>query len=288
MVNIQKLKDWFTPSKQRIILLIAVFVMAIFLFKDCGRTNNDDQITQMEQNIAAYKDSLHKERNKVGEWQYKHAVLASTNKTLEEQNSELAAEVEKQKGKVIYLSKINVQLNQTIDSLMNTPDNPGSITVNPNDDGSQDVNWKYAKDYGDGNSRYMEGTAKIVFRNDTSITKTYISPNGDTIKLKIPLIDEDSVLVSIPIDKMNVKLVTGLERDKKDDVLRIFVRSEYPGFNVTNIEGAIIDPQKDELIKSYFPNKRWVIGPVIGGGFDGDLKPTIFVGAGITFKLISF
>lgn len=282
------------PTVQKITLLLVIFILCAILFKDCGRTLTDDRITKLEQNIAAFKDTLIIERNKVGEWQAKHAVIAATAKDLKILNEELYNEVQKQKGNVIYLSKINAQLEQKIKDLQNTPDDPDNITVNVNNDGTQTVNWKYDTVYSKGNERHMVGTAKIGFMNDTAVVKTYITDKGDTLSIRIPLIDKDDVIVNIPKDIIKMTLVTGLERDEKDDVLRIFVRSSYPGFQVTDLEGAIIDPQKDELIKSYFPRKRFVIGTYGGIGatfnmFD-NYKPAIgpSIGISLTYKIFEF
>lgn len=276
-------------SVQKVLLILAIFVMAIFLFKDCGRTNNDDLITRYKQNITALEEDVQIERNKNKDLQYSKAVLAATNKTLKDLNTELADEVAKQKGKVIYISKINAELRIKIGDLENK-NRPGSITVDVNEDGTQNVNWNAHKTY-TGADFKIAGTAKIVFRQDTSISKMYVTDKQDTVFVKIPIIDEDSVVVSIPTATLNVDVVTGLERDTKTNKLKIFVRSDFEGFDALDINGTLIDPQKDDLIKSYFPRKRFVVGPVVGGGvgiIDGQFKAVPFVGGGIMIKIWEF
>jgi len=85
---------------------------------------------------------------------------------------------------------------------------------------------------------------------------------------------------------MSMHLVTGLtEEDKK---LKIFIRSDFPGFSITKLDGAIIDPQKSDIIKSFFPKKKWGIGPSITLGLDNNLKPAISVGISVSYNIINF
>jgi biopolymer transport protein ExbD len=272
------LKD---PKKQRLLLLVGIFVLSIFLFKDCGRTKTDNEVTQLKQNIEAYKDSLTVSKNKAKEIQYNNGVLAATNNNLNELNKDLANEVDKQKGKVIFLTKSNASLVDSINKLKN-----GNITVKVNGDGSQDIAWHFDTLYAAGNGHYIKGNIHVLpLTHDTTIM---IKTKTGNVALTIPKITSDDVEVSIPKDSIAFTLITGLERDKESNSLKIFVRSPYPGFSVTKLEGAIIDPQKDPLIKSYFPRKRFVIGPQIGAGLTGDLKLRLFIGLGVTYKIFEF
>lgn len=274
------------PTVQRILLLICVFVLAIFLFKGCGRSATDDKITRLEQNICAYKDSLTTSKNKEGELQYNMGLLAATNDDLSLLSDELADEVEKQKGKVIYLSKINAELHDSITEISNKSKG-SSVTVKANADGTQDIDWSYEVHYDEFNSRQMEGKARIGFHDDSVIVKTTITDIGDSIRIEIPVIDEDNVVICIPKDIIRMSFSTGLE-EAEDGKMKIYLKSDYPGFTPTKIEGALIDPQESELIKSYFPRKRFVVGPMIGGGLTSDIKLSIFIGVGVTYKIFEF
>jgi len=295
-MNWKNILKWIkNPTVQRIFLLVTVFVLLVLLFKNCGRTSYDDYKTEMEQNISYYKDSLTKERNKVGQIEYERAVLASSKKDLEKQNSNLASELRKEKGNVIYLANINASLKQKIIDLQNSVDKPESIIVTVNDDGTQNLAWRYDTIYSQGNERHMLGVAKISFDKDSTITQVTITDKGDTLKIEVPLIDKNKVIISIPTDVMKIKLTTGLKR-ADDNLLKIFVRSDYPGFTITGIDGALIDPHKDPLIQSYFPRKRFVVGFSLGVGATVDVfgisSPPISIGptigVGLTYKIFEF
>lgn len=270
------------PTLQKIVMIVTIFILSVFIFKDCGRTTTDDAVTKLEQNIAYYKDSLIIQKNKNKDIEYSRAVLAATNKNLESLNSDIKKEIEKEKGKVIYLSKLNTKL---VDSLNHINSKNGNVDVRLNSDGSTTISWSYDTTYSEGNFHGISGNVKMFFVNDTIRT---ITENGSLINIISPKIDKKSIEVNIPVDEMHIALITGLQRNKETNNLEIFVRSDYPGFNVTKIDGAIIDPQKDALIKSYFPRKRFVIGPQIGAGISTNLKPSIFIGIGLTYKIFEF
>ena len=52
--------------------------------------------------------------------------------------------------------------------------------------------------------------------------------------------------------------------ENKDGLLEIFVKSDYPGFKVSKLDGALIDPKKSNVLKKYFPEKRWGLGVYCG------------------------
>lgn len=279
------------PTIQRLLMLVAIFILAVMLFKNCGRTNTDDQILKLEQNISYYKDSLRIEKNKVGDLEYQRSVLAADKKNLEKLNADLAAEVKKEKGTVIYLNKVIIGLNNRIDSLMNGK-NGGTIDVKVNDNGTQTIVFTYDKIYSQGNERHVDGNIDVVFYSDKFVTQTIVTSKGDTVKVKVPLINENAVMVSLPKDSIIMTVVTGLQEDKKTGNLEIFVRSNYPGFKIYKLDGALIDPQKSELIKSYFPPEKWGIGFTLGGCIMVDKNGAInigpMIGVGISYDLWSF
>lgn len=95
-------------------------------------------------------------------------------------------------------------------------------------------------------------------------------------------VDSSSVNAAITKNEIGVSLITGLKRE--DGVVKIFVRSDYPGFNVTKLEGAVVQ-QDDEIFKA--KEKHFIIGPQIGVGVGrGGITP--YIGAGLTYKIFAF
>jgi hypothetical protein len=258
------------PTYQRIAMLVGIFVLAFFLFKNCGRTNTDNEITQLKQNLSYYQDSLKIEKNKAKETEYTRSVLAAKNKTLEDLNADLSAEVKKEKGTVINLNKIVIELTNRIIELTND----SNIVIKVWPDGSQSIEWRYDTVYSPGNERHLSSSSRFNFLKDTT------------------LIDKKSVSVKILEDRLKMTLVTGLQEDKDTKLLKIFVRSDYPGFSVSKIDGAIIDPQKSELIKSYFPKEKFGLGFNLGYGAalctDGKIRTGLILSVGISYNLITF
>jgi len=254
-------------NTQRILMIIIIFIFGFFLFKDCGRTIDDDKVTRLKQNIEYCKDSLVIVKNKANEIEYQRSVLASEKEKLEEQNLNLYKEVEKQKGTVISLTETKASLTSEIIELENKLDD--SVEYYVYSDGTQSISWQYDTVYSKGNSKYIWGSTKFNFLDNEQ------------------LIDEESIRITLK-DSLNFSLITGLEEDPDTEILNIFVRSNYPGFNVSRIDGAIIDPHESKLIQSYFPEEKFGIGFTLGYGInvdDGNIKvgPALIIGATYNF-----
>ena len=96
----------------------------------------------------------------------------------------------------------------------------------------------------------------------------------------------------ITTDEFGMSLITGLT-ENKDGLLEIFIKSPYPGFKVTSIDGALIDPNESEVIKKYFPPKRWAIGFYGGYGIYYDpLKISagsgLQIGIGLQYNILQW
>jgi hypothetical protein len=252
---------------QKIGLIIIIFILVILLFKDCGRTPADDNLLQLQQNLSYYKDSLIKERNLNGDLEYKRSVLATSLKDLEKTNKYLYDELQKEKGNVIFLNSVKIKLENEIRILKGT--DPGIIIIKNKN--NHKILLKIDTTYSKGNSRLL-------------ITETSFVTN-DTCG-----INRDSLQIKVLKDITEFSLVTGLS-ENTEKLLQIFVRSDYPGFSVSQLDGAIIDPHKSELIKSYFPEKRIGVGVNIGYGLgiiDNSIKIGPYIGVGISYNLFQF
>jgi hypothetical protein len=76
----------------------------------------------------------------------------------------------------------------------------------------------------------------------------------------------------------------------------IFVTPKYPGMKITEIEGAVIDPHKSDVLKTMFPNKKWSVGPYVGIGIGAGYGlngnpiagPVFNIGLGVQYSLFKF
>jgi hypothetical protein len=95
-------------------------------------------------------------------------------------------------------------------------------------------------------------------------------------------------------DEMGFSFITGLR--EKDKALEIFVTPKYPGMKITDIEGAVIDPYKSDVLKSMFPNKKWSVGPYVGIGVGAGYGlngkpiagPVFNIGLGVQYSWFKF
>lgn len=253
MTNIWKRKD--------LVLVAGVAILFILLFRQCDKTASLKNASDLSAlNIKALNDSMTVEKNKSGEVTYAKDMLLTSKKELESLNKDLAQELDKAKGTVIALQKVNSIIKSDTVYIENT------VTAYPNN--SYGLNWAYDTTYSVGNYRKFSGSS--FFTIDTirnSVT------HGET---------------KINQDEIGFSFVTGIREKDKD--LEIFITPKYPDMKITDIEGAIIDPQKSDVLKKMFPNKRWSLGPYVGvgigagTGFDGKPVAGLIFNVGISLQ----
>ena len=261
----QKLKDFSMRKDLWYILAIAVVIM--LLLRQCDATKKAEIREKMSNaNIEALKDSVRTEKNKVGDLiSVKKALLADKD-NLALLNKDLDEEVKKLKGKIITIQKIGGTI---------TISEPITVTneVVKYRDGAYGLAWNYDTVYSEGNYRKFSGETSVLVDSSKNI-----SSKGTTIKQ----------------DELALTLVTGLR--EKNGALEIYVDPQYPGMTITRIDGAIIEPQKSDVIKKYFPQKKWSIGPMLGIGMSAGygingqpiFGPTVTFGIGISYGLFKF
>lgn len=260
VVNNEKgeIKSWFNANKQRNILLIICIVLVgiIFLLKSCNNSLKNE-LNGSKQNEKALSDSIRVEKDKNGKIEYEKNILIADKKQLKDLNSDLYNSVKTEKGKVISLEKI-------IAGFKNEPKKPTTTvtTIAKYGKFNYGLNWCFDTTYNKDNSRVIEGETMVY------VDSLIVIPG----------------LTYLKKDNIKFNLITGIKENK--DNLEIFVKSDYPGFYVSKLDGAIVDIKP--LIKKYVKPKRFSIGPYIGAGINGNLKPSIQIGIGINYSLIQF
>ena len=256
--------DLIKKIDSRLILLGGIVILVLLLFRQCEATKFASSETQRyKNNVAALSDTIEATKNKLGKTQYEKSVLVASYDELKDLNSDLTSEIDAQKGKVAQLTKLV--------AILSTPHVgpiPGTGTVegNPCDSigGSYIAEWKDMEVYDVNNWRTLAG-------------KTTIKVKGGKLIANETLISDDQI---------GFDLITGLE--KKTDHYEIFVRSNYPGFKPTKIDGAII-PVND-LIPTP-PNKPWSLGAgfQVGGGITSNgVGGYIGIGISLQYTLLKF
>lgn len=230
-----------TPKGQRNALLI-VFVLCIVYFRSCTGGSSIDT-TVYEQNIAALTDSLRVYKTKNGELVYEKSSLLTSTKELKQLNNELAEEVKYLKDNPIVIIKWKTKI---VHDTVYLPVVVGEAYWNEDSTiKTVPFTWKYDTVYIENNYRKLAG--QYLVQVDTLlnvVTKSFI----------------------ISTDEIGMSFTTGLT-ESKDGNLEIFIKTPYPGFKPVDVDGALIDPRESDVIKKFFPPKRWSIGPYIGYGF---------------------
>lgn len=91
---------------------------------------------------------------------------------------------------------------------------------------------------------------------------------------------------TIPELKINSNLTLDLIETKQN--LQVIAKTDNPYMNVSDIKSVVIDPRKSKILKSYFPQKKWGIGPQVGVGVTSDLKVRPYIGVGIQYSIFNF
>lgn len=244
-----------------------IILLCILLFRQCSATSNaKSKLNISNQNIAALKDTIRVQKNRAGELTYSIKTLLTDKKNLEILNKDLRDELDKQKGKVVYITKTVTKTKIDTHYVNNNLSNYGN--------GSFSLDWKYDSIFSPDNYRKLSGNS--FFYVDTINNK--VIPGKTRI-------NEDEIGFSI---------VTGLR--EKNGALEIFVTPKYPGMKVTKIEGAVVDPKKSDLLKAMFPDKRISVGPYVGlglgamyhAGGKAVFGPVLNFGLGVQYSLFKF
>jgi len=255
-------------SKRKDILLIAVIaILCLLLFRQCD-SNLDlkSQIEIQNMNLDALKDTVRIQKNKAGEATYVRKTLLADKKSLEKLNKDLKDELDKQKGKVIVIERVVTETKVDTQYVNNYLSSYGNNKFS--------LDWKYDSTFSVNNYRKFSGKSFFIV---------------DTINNKVL-----PGITRIDQDEMGFSFVTGLR--EKDKALEIFVTPKYPGMTVTQIEGAVIDPYKSEVLKKMFPNKKFSVGPYVGVGIGAGVGlngspifgPVFNIGVGLQYSIIKF
>jgi hypothetical protein len=229
-----------SPKAQRNALLLVVAGLLLAL-RMCKAPDAAADLTY-KQNIAALQDSVRTYRDRNGALVYEKMALISDVGGLRSLNSELANEVQYLKDHPLVVTRYKTVI--VHDTVWLTPSvDAGGITYRG---GRKTVpfTWSLDTTYAKDNFRKMRGMYLVE-----ADSAAYV----------------DSKRFAITSDSLGMTFTTGIT-ENKSGMLEIFVKSPYPGFSAYGMDGALIDPRTSEVIRKFFPPKRWGLGPYIGYG----------------------
>lgn len=254
------------------VIFFGSIILVLLLLNECNKNKNlKTEIAISNQNIIALSDTVKSVKNKNGELQQEKYSLISHNGDLKKLNDSLYIEQKKQKDRVIFLNSLVATLKSKNDSLLqenNTlKDKLGQIIIG--NDTINYLSWDFSSIYDSKNSRTIKGKTKFMIGDNKSV------------------ISKGSML-----EEFNFKfnLVTGLS-ETDDKKLKIWAKSDYPGLEIVEMDGALIDPKNSDVLKNLMKPKKWSVGVQVGYGVmlnSNQVKSGIYVGAGLQYNLFHF
>ena len=253
-------------STQRNILLITLVIFLYLFIRSCN--SNDSQINTLKQNVFTLNDSLRSYKDDNGELVYEKGALISENSNLNELNADLSKEIKYLKDNPLVVIKTVVKIvHDTV-----------YVDIKPTDTGkwvgnsfTKNFEWELNNIYSTSNYRILEGNF------DVYVDSLF---NLSTSKMKIIK------------DELSMTLSTGIT-ENRDGLLEIYVKSDYPGFKPSKLDGALIDPKDSDVLKKYFPPKKWGIG--VYGGYGVSLNPVtllpatgVQIGIGLQYNILQW
>lgn len=265
----EDVKSWFNAKRQRNILIVIILILLAgvgLAFNKISNLNTDLAIA--EQNEKALNDSVRVMENRLGDVEYAKNILISEKKDLKNLNKNLAEELKKEKGKVFELTEYIANISNTNpDGSVDTVYVDNYLVVYA--DGDYGLEWEHDTIYDANNERHLAGISKF---------------NVDSSGLVTPL---ETIITR---DEIKFNVVQGLR--EKDGNVEMFVRSDYPNFEVEELDAVIIDPMKHPVLKKFTKPKRWGIGPYIGVGlqygFNNKLSAGVQGGLSIHYSILRF
>lgn len=253
------------PKNQRLLMIIATAILAFFIIKSCNH-NEALQLKnkRLNYNLTAAQDTVKVVKNKNGELQTEISSYVTTTEELKIINQYLNQEVTAQKGHVIYISSLNIKLQNKIVKLKDSLSQEEPIAEN---DSTFKIPWNFNQIYDSLNYRLLAGQTRFIATSD-----------GKILNLGTKLME----------DEWSFNLTTGLREEKGK--LRIFAKSDYPGLTIPQMRGSLIDPNESKVIKSLMQKKHWFpntfsVGPQLGLGYGFPGRWGIYVGVGIQYNI---
>jgi len=243
------------------ILWVVAIVLAVLLLKQCSTIGELKEKAKMnEQNAIALTDSIHTERSNHSRTfnAYKAAMVADKDQ----------------------LKKLNFDLYNKLDSLQRVKRVKGDLLT------FHDVGIGISGDTGTVEATVLyvspNGDIRLSFQRDTAFDEYNSRGIAGHMDFHIDSLEVSNATMTITRDDIAMSLSTGITED--DGTYKIFVSSDFPGFKVTKLDGAVLDPKALRKIAS--DESSIVIGPQFSYGYAlGSRSPSPFIGLGVTYNV---
>lgn len=249
-----KIKEFWNKNKWNIIkvgIILSLLFICILLYNNVQ--NLQRQLVINEQNFIAINDSIRYEKQKNGELQASITSFIASEKQLKDLNRSLYDRIKRQEDRIISLNRSIIQLVQDTNQLRRYLVKSDSLinSILQIDENNYLAQWNLKYVYDSTNFDIFSGTTHIKVVN----------------KHPLELIHLQTEMIS---RKTQIDLTWGQKIE--NGALRIFIQSAYPGFNVAQMEGVLIDPNTNPFFKDLVKSRRWFSGWSIGMGVSTGLN----------------
>jgi len=269
------IKIIWTILNSRIFYIVMIILLVMFGLKKCSNEHNlriDNDI--LEQNVSAYNDTIRLFKSKNGDLQAEKEIYIKSYKELKEENSDLYKRVKSQKGHIISLNRSIIKLKQDTSILHDSIRYLHSIIGQAVkiDSNTWMLPWELKYTWDKTNYDIFKG-------------KTFVSVSNDgELKLK-----HDNTLLYYRESQIDVEFGEKVV----DGKYNVFIKSAYPGFTPSALEGVFIDPNTNKDIKKLMKKDHWFTGFSVGIsvtlGYDlVGQKPGLVVGPSLTYNIYNW
>ena len=285
--------------RSKTFLVIVVVVIALGFGRSCAKVRDlERQNNIKEQNIIALNDTVRMERTKSGTLEATVAGFISSEKDLKKLNADLYKEVQDQKGSVISLNKIVLQLKQDTSQLRSRLNYLESVMSHPIqiNDSTYNITWQLNYEWDSINYDEYIGETTIGISAKQAVplsilkgSKPLIYQFDNTFNGLFELTHYNTRLL-----ERSTQIGLTFGQEIVDDRLRVFVTTKYPGFTAMSMQGWMIDPNTDPDIKKLMKKKKWIPNTwSVGGGpsFGYNVlsgKPYLGIGVNINYNLLQW
>lgn len=247
--------------KLKDMLWVAAIVLAILLFRQCSTISELKERDRInEQNAIALSDTVKSERtNHERTLNSYKAVMVADQEQLKKLNSDLFWKIDSLKrvkgirGNLIAFQETGVQIH--------------------GDTGVVEATVVYVSPSGD---------VRLRFERDTAFDAYNSRGLAGHLDFHIDSMDISNASMTIDRDDISMSLATGITEE--DGTYKIFVSSDFPGFTVTKLDGAVLDPKMLRKIAS--DESSFIFGPQLGFGYSfGSSTPAPIIGIGISYNV---
>ncbi len=237
------IKDQFSKKNLSRTLMIAIAIMAIFMYRGCNK--NADLQAELEHkelvaanNYDALTGEVKQLKTKNGELEYTKTMLYTSAEELEKLNSSLSNELKKEKGKVKMITDVKTEIRFV----------PVSVPNEVNSYGNGRYGLSFASTYRDsGLYSEIEGISEFHLRDNQ------IVPDSTSITKNL----------------LEIDIVYGVR--ERDDKIEVFARSASPYVSFKEMQGAYITNKGNSILPDDAPKSKpvkWLLGPQIGYNFN--------------------